>query len=155
MCFLHPWIISMPHGKGPTSLLTALIKKIQTFTTTGQESGKAEKKPEKRSRQNQRLYIPCLSNLVENAPILPKRSRRALKTIAFSDVFVTPFSRKVYEDGNLQKLEDKGLYSCMLVVAADRRNLRLFEGLCHFLIFSVCGSFARHLFAISGLFRAS
>jgi hypothetical protein len=31
---------------------------------------------------------------------------RPLKTIAFSDVFVTPFSSKVYEDGNLYKLVD-------------------------------------------------
>jgi len=46
-----------------------------------------------------------------------------LKTIAFSDVFVTPFPRKVYEEGNLQKIADKGLYSCSSVVGADERKL--------------------------------
>ena len=42
--------------------------------------------------------------------------RRTLKTIAFSDVFVTPFSRKVYEDGNLHKLADNRFSGCNAVV---------------------------------------
>ena len=46
--------------------------------------------------------------------------------MTFPDVFVTPFSCKAYEDGNLHKLADKGLCSCTLVVAVNRRNLDLF-----------------------------
>ena len=51
--------------------------------------------------------------------------------MTFSDVLVTPFSSKVYEDGNLQKLADKGLYGCSSVVGADGRKLRLYKRLCH------------------------
>ena len=47
---------------------------------------------------------------------------RTLKTIAFPDVFVTPFSSKAYEESNLQKWADKGISGCRAVVGADRRK---------------------------------
>jgi len=40
----------------------------------------------------------------------------SLKTFTFFDVFAKPFSRKVYEDGNFQKLVDKGFWGCRMVV---------------------------------------
>jgi len=60
-----------------------------------------------------------------------------LKTIAFSDIFVTPFSRKVYEDGNLQKLVDKRVSGCRAVVGADGRKLGHF-GVAVSLFHSIC-----------------
>jgi len=46
--------------------------------------------------------------------------------MAFSDVFVTPFSRKVYEDGNLHKWAS----SCLLKIVIfliDNRDLVVFK----------------------------
>lgn len=84
--------------------------------------------------------------------------RRTLKTIAFPDVFVTSFSIMVYEDGNLQKLADKGLYSCIVVELLYRFPLEIdaiMRALCHPSTASVCGSFAHHSSAFSGLFQVS
>jgi hypothetical protein len=74
-----------------------------------------------------------------------------LKTTAFSDVFITPFTRKVYEDGNLQKWADKGLYSCSRVVSILRVKMGLFWG-CHVTLPQLL--FAVVLFATLWLFPA-
>jgi len=70
--------------------------------------------------------------------------------MTFFDVFVTPFSAKVYEDGNLQKWADKGLYSCTMVVVVDRRKLGHFG-----VAVSLCHSFCLQQFCspLFGFFR--